>query len=123
MGRFADAVAAYEAGLKVEPGLAMLVKGLDDAKAQAQRGGGGGGPDDGLGNLFSRPDLLQKIAGNPQTAGFLADPTFIAKLEELKRDPQSINKCACPPHAPPRPLAPRPPSRAPLPGTCRTSGS
>jgi stress-induced-phosphoprotein 1 len=96
MGRFDDAVAAYEAGLKVEPGLAMLVKGLDDAKAQAQRGGGGGGGgggmEDQLGTLFSRPDLLQKIAGNPQTAGFLADPTFIAKLEELKRDPQSINK-------------------------------
>ena len=62
MGRFDDAVAAYEAGLKVEPGLAMLVKGRDDAKAQAQRGGGGGGGgggmEDQLGTLFSRPDLL-----------------------------------------------------------------
>ena len=33
MGSFDDAIAAYEKGLTVEPGLAMLTNGLADAKA------------------------------------------------------------------------------------------
>ena len=36
LGRFDQAIAAYEKGLDVEPGLAMLTKGLDDAKREAE---------------------------------------------------------------------------------------
>ena len=37
MGRFDDAIAAYEMGLKAEPGLAMLTNGLEDAKREATK--------------------------------------------------------------------------------------
>merc|ERR1712087_903676 len=90
--RFEAAIAAYEEGLKVEPGLAMLTKGLDDAKHEAAKAGGDDGGMGSIGNVFSSPDVLQKVASNPQTAGFLADPTFVAKLDELRRDPKSISK-------------------------------
>jgi stress-induced-phosphoprotein 1 len=88
MGRLNDALAAYEAGLKHEPGLAMLTTGLAEVKAEmeAERDGGMGG----LGNVFSQPDVLQKIASNPQTAGFLADPSFVDKLRELAAKPGAI---------------------------------
>merc|ERR1719482_268565 len=46
----------------------------------------------GLGGVFGQPDVLAKIAGNPQTAPFLADPTFVAKLDELRRDPKAISR-------------------------------
>lgn len=91
MGRFDEAVKAYEDGLKIEPGLAMLTNGLADAKREAERDEAAGGMG-GLGNVFGAPDVLQKIASNPQTAPLLADPSFMAKLEELKRDPSSINR-------------------------------
>mmetsp|Transcript_3252 Transcript_3252/g.5469 ORF Transcript_3252/g.5469 Transcript_3252/m.5469 type:complete len:557 (-) Transcript_3252:445-2115(-) len=91
MGRFDAAIAAYEEGLKVEPGLAMLTKGLDEAKREASKVSDDGGMGS-IGNVFSSPDVLQKIAANPQTAAFLADPTFLAKLDELRRDPKSISK-------------------------------
>merc|ERR1740127_250132 len=41
-GNFDQAIAAYEKGLDVEPGLAMLTKGLEDAKkeAEAEKGAG-----------------------------------------------------------------------------------
>uniref|UniRef100_A0A7S0J1D4 STI1 domain-containing protein n=1 Tax=Calcidiscus leptoporus TaxID=127549 RepID=A0A7S0J1D4_9EUKA len=93
-GAFDEAVTAYQAGLKVEPGLAMLTNGLEDAKREAAARSQGGGDDGigGLGNVFSQPDVLAKIAANPQTAAFLADPTFKAKLEELRTNPQSISK-------------------------------
>jgi len=88
-GKFDDAIAAYEKGLGVEPGLAMLTKGLEDAKAEASRDAGGMG---GLGNLFGQPDVLQKIASNPQTAAYLADPSFMMKIQQLQQDPGSIGQ-------------------------------
>jgi stress-induced-phosphoprotein 1 len=89
-GRFDKAIAAYEEGLKIEPNLAMLTNGLADAKREAERQEAGGMGQ--LGNVFGAPDVLQKIASNPQTAPLLADPSFMQKLEELKRDPNSISK-------------------------------
>ena len=46
----------------------MLTRGLEDAKREAAKGGGGDdGGMAGLGNVFGQPDVLAKIAGNPQT--------------------------------------------------------
>jgi len=91
--QFEEAVKAYEQGLQIEPGLAMLTKGLDDARAAAARAQGGDDYGMGsLGNVFAQPDVLAKIAANPQTAAFLADPSFVAKLEELRANPNAISK-------------------------------
>ena len=90
LGRFDEAIAAYEKGLDVEPGLTMLTNGLSEAKAEAARGGGGGGLG-GIGNVFAAPDVISKIASNPQTAGFLADPSFMMKIQELQRNPDSLS--------------------------------
>jgi len=87
MGRLDEAVAAYEKGLQVEPGLGMLTKGLEDAKREQNSGGLGG-----LGNVFGAPDVIAKIASNPQTASFLADPSFMMKIQELQRSPDAIQK-------------------------------
>jgi len=92
LGRFDQAIAAYEKGLDVEPGLAMLTKGLDDAKREAERDKGSAGGMGGLGNVFSAPDVISKIASNPQTASFLADPQFMMKIQQLQRSPDSIGQ-------------------------------
>ena len=91
LGRFDQAIAAYEKGLDVEPGLAMLTKGLDDAKREAERDKASGGLG-GLGNVFSSPDVISKIVSNPQTAPFLSDPSFMMKIQEIQRDPAAIGK-------------------------------
>merc|ERR1719231_1282344 len=90
LGRFDQAIAAYEKGLDVEPGLAMLTKGLEDAKRESERANPGGMG--GLGNVFSSPDVISKIVSNPQTAQFMADPSFMMKIQELQRDPSAISK-------------------------------
>jgi len=91
LGRYEAAIGAYEKGLDVEPGLAMLTKGLADAKAEADRDKSASGMG-GLGNVFSAPDVISKIASNPQTASFLADPSFMMKINELQRSPDAISK-------------------------------
>ncbi|KAK1958769.1 TPR-like protein [Colletotrichum sublineola] len=34
------------------------------------------------------PQLIQKLAANPKTASFLADPAFMAKLQQMKENPK-----------------------------------
>lgn len=91
LGRFDQAIAAYEKGLDVEPGLAMLTSGLNDAKREAEKEKGAGGMG-GLGNVFAAPDVISKIVSNPATAPFMADPTFMMKINEIQRDPSAISK-------------------------------
>lgn len=46
-----------------------------------------GDPTGGLGNMFSDPQLMQKLAANPKTSKFLADPSFMMKLQQMKQNP------------------------------------
>lgn len=39
--------------------------------------------------MFSDPNLLQKLASNPKTSGYLADPSFMAKLQAIKQNPKN----------------------------------
>jgi len=39
--------------------------------------------------MFSDPNLLQKLAKNPKTAPYLADPTFMTKLQSIKSNPKN----------------------------------
>lgn len=37
--------------------------------------------------MFSDPQMIQKLAANPKTSRYLADPTFMAKLQQLAKNP------------------------------------
>lgn len=39
--------------------------------------------------MFQDPNLIQKLANNPKTSSFLADPSFMTKLQQLQQNPQS----------------------------------
>lgn len=63
------------------------VKRAIDAEAQAD---GFQGDTGGLGGMFNDPQLIQKLASNPKTSSLLADHEFMAKLQKLKENPNSI---------------------------------
>ncbi|KKA27762.1 hypothetical protein TD95_001267 [Thielaviopsis punctulata] len=77
---------AYEAGLKVDPNNAQLKSGLESVKKAMDAEAGG--PGAGLGQMFSDPNLISKLAANPKTSSYLADPSFMAKLQMLQSNPQ-----------------------------------
>ncbi|KAI1756869.1 hypothetical protein F4782DRAFT_484433 [Xylaria castorea] len=93
-GDLLGAVDAYEEGLKLDPNNAGLKSSLSSVKRaieqeEAGAGGfGGGDPMGGLGNMFSDPNLLQKLMNNPKTSGYFSDPSFIAKVQALQKNPQ-----------------------------------
>ncbi|KAF8900012.1 chaperone [Mucidula mucida] len=83
--RYDDAIAAYEAGLKLEdsPAIRKGLKEVQDAKDHE-------GPDDamGLGKMFSDPNLLGKLASNPRTQKHLADPSFVKQIQAIQANPR-----------------------------------
>lgn len=40
--------------------------------------------------MFNDPQMIQKLANNPKTRSFLADPHFMQKLQRLKNNPNDI---------------------------------
>ncbi len=92
VGDLVGAKDAFEEALKLDPANAQAKSGLDSVnraiEAEAEEDGMGGMG--GLGNMFSDPQLLSKLAANPKTAPYLQDPTFMAKLQRLAKNPNEM---------------------------------
>ncbi|KAF9886441.1 Hsp90 cochaperone [Aspergillus nanangensis] len=87
---------AYEEALKIEPGNSQAESGLNAVKrainAEAQADGVTGDPTGGLGGIFNDPQMIQKLASNPKTSALLADAEFMAKLQRVKQNPNSVGE-------------------------------
>ncbi|KAI1149541.1 hypothetical protein F4825DRAFT_49317 [Nemania diffusa] len=97
-GDLLGALDAYEEGLKLDPNNAGLKNSLASVQRAIEQDGGpaggfgGGDPMGGLGNMFSDPNLLQKLMKNPKTSSYFSDPTFIAKVQALQKNPQNTQE-------------------------------
>jgi stress-induced-phosphoprotein 1 len=93
VGNLVDATEAFEEALKLDPNNAQAKSGLDAVKraveAEARADGLAGDPTGGLGSMFNDPQLYAKLAKNPKTAGLLGDSAFMAKLQNLKNNPNA----------------------------------
>ncbi|KAJ5037416.1 uncharacterized protein L3040_007591 [Drepanopeziza brunnea f. sp. 'multigermtubi'] len=94
LGDLIGALDAYEEGLKLDPnnaqnksGLASVQRAID---AEAKADGVTGDPSAGLGSMFKDPQVIQKIAANPKTSKFLADPSFMTKLQYIRDNPSDV---------------------------------
>ncbi|KAK4193230.1 putative heat shock protein [Podospora australis] len=86
---------AYEQGLKLDPnnaGMKNDLASVSRAMEQEAGAGFGGDPTGGIGKMFSDPNLIQKLASNPKTSGFLADPAFMAKLQTIQQNPNNTQE-------------------------------
>ncbi|EXJ87505.1 stress-induced-phosphoprotein 1 [Capronia epimyces CBS 606.96] len=96
LGDLVGAKDSFEQALKLEPSNAQAKSGLDAVnraiEAEARADGADGADLGGLGNIFSDPQLIQKLASNPKTAPFLADPQFVTKLQRLAKNPQDMGQ-------------------------------
>jgi len=91
-----EASDAYEKALELDPTNVSAKSGLADVqkaiKAEADADGVTGDPMGGLGSMFNDPQLYQKLAANPKTAGLLGDSAFMAQLQQLKSNPNKIGE-------------------------------
>ena len=90
------ATEAFEEAFKLDPANAQAKSGLDAVKraveAEARDDGFPGDPSAGLGGLFSDPNMIGKLAGNPKTASLLSDPEFMGKLQQLRTNPNLVGQ-------------------------------
>jgi len=93
--RYDEAITEYEAGIKLEdsPALRKGLQEVQDAKGifvyslaavlsdlSFLIAHSNSDESFGLGKLFSDPNIMAKLAGNPRTAKHLADPSFVQKV-------------------------------------------
>ncbi|KAJ2845769.1 Hsp90 cochaperone, partial [Coemansia brasiliensis] len=92
--KYAEAYDVYEQGLKYDSNNAQLKKGLSDAEAAINKEADGMGIGDianQMKNVF-QGDVISKLAANPTTASYIADPTFVAKIKEIQANPNKMRE-------------------------------
>ncbi|EXJ59468.1 stress-induced-phosphoprotein 1 [Cladophialophora psammophila CBS 110553] len=93
LGDLVGAKDAFEEALKLEPSNAQARQGLEAVNRAIEAEARADGADlGGLGNMFNDPQLIQKLASNPKTSKYLADPQFMAKLQRLATNPQEMGQ-------------------------------
>ncbi|KAF7433115.1 Hsp90 cochaperone [Pleurotus ostreatus] len=80
--RFDDAIVAYEEGLKLEESPA-LKKGLEEVRTAKAM------DSNPLAKGLSDPNLIGKLAANPRTSKYLADPSFMQNLRMWQMNPSA----------------------------------
>lgn len=89
LGSAEDAVAAYRKGLDLDPSNEALKSGLADAQAASRSRAS---PSASFGNMFQGPEVWTKLTADPTTRGYLAQPDFLKMMQEVQRNPNSLNK-------------------------------
>ena len=84
LGRFDDAIATFEQGLKLNPENAQIKQGLDQCRKEKAAAG-----TDDAGGMFG-PEAMVKLMSNPRIAGYFQDPKFRNSFEMCKKDPQML---------------------------------
>lgn len=88
LGRTKEAAEAYRQGLDRDPNNAQLKEALAALEAGAaatdETEAGSGAPFE---SLLNRPEVMARLAANPQMRALMSDPAFLAKLRMLKSNP------------------------------------
>ncbi|KAJ1965263.1 Hsp90 cochaperone, partial [Dipsacomyces acuminosporus] len=94
--RFGEAHETYEAGLKIDPSNALLQKGIQDAENALNQQADSMGFGDFATKMSEafKGDVLAKIAANPKTAPFLAQPDYVEKVKAIQANPNKLQAYA-----------------------------
>ncbi|KAJ3343608.1 hypothetical protein HDU93_007489 [Gonapodya sp. JEL0774] len=86
LNRLREADRAYAKTLELDPNNTQAKQAREDVQAALDGVAGAG-----LGSMFG-PDLIPKLAANPKTRAYLAQPDFMKMLGELQRNPSKMTE-------------------------------
>lgn len=92
------AVEAYSKGLSFDPNNAQLMTGLANAQDaftaanNAATNASSSSPAGSMSGLFSNPQVITRLATNPQTRTLLTQPDFMSMLKEIDSNPDAMQK-------------------------------
>lgn len=82
LGRYNQSIKAYEKGLQLDPNNEQLRSALAEVRAQRTAAAA---------NPFNTTEMYEKLANDPTTRKYLADPDYLKLLQELRTNPQIIS--------------------------------
>ncbi|KAG2302703.1 hypothetical protein Bca52824_031354 [Brassica carinata] len=82
-----EAVEAYSKGLEIDPSNEALKSGLADSSSRSRAAP----PPNPFGDAFKGPEMWAKLTADPSTRGFLKQPDFVNMMQEIQRNPSSLN--------------------------------
>lgn len=85
LGRYSESQDVYHQGLDLEPDSAVLKKGLEDAIAASEK------KEFPL-NPFASEEAMNRIITDSSTRQFMAQPDFIQKINEIRKNPSTLSK-------------------------------
>ncbi|PSR97248.1 putative heat shock protein [Coniella lustricola] len=88
------ALEAYKKAAELDPSNAAVkndIQNIERALQQPPPSDPMSDPMGGLGSMFNDPNLISKLASNPKTSSILSDPAFMSKLQQIQRDPKSLD--------------------------------
>ena len=86
-GLFKEAHDAFKKGIEVDPSNVQLQKGLETTQAAMNAPSPREFP-----NPFGGEDVMSRLKADPRTAPLLNDPSFMAKISDLRANPQNVTK-------------------------------
>jgi stress-induced-phosphoprotein 1 len=89
LGKYDEAIATYDEGLKQDPNNESLKSGKEEVTKAKNAPAGGMGGMGGMQNPFG-PDMFNKLALHPKYREYLNDPDFKEKLNKLQQDPNAF---------------------------------
>lgn len=95
-GDLVGAKDAYETAVEKDPSNTMAINGLKSVNEAIEReaASDGSSSDLGMGQMFSDPQVLARLASNPKTKDFVKDPEFMAQLQEVGKNPMAALQSA-----------------------------
>lgn len=87
----AGALDAYKKASELDPANAAVKNDIANIEKAMQQPDPMGDPAGGLGQMFNDPNLITKLASNPKTSSLLSDPAFMQKIQQIQRDPKSLD--------------------------------
>eukprot|EP00276_Gloeochaete_wittrockiana_P003299 CAMPEP_0184646954 /NCGR_PEP_ID=MMETSP0308-20130426/3778_1 /TAXON_ID=38269 /ORGANISM="Gloeochaete witrockiana, Strain SAG 46.84" /LENGTH=576 /DNA_ID=CAMNT_0027077481 /DNA_START=36 /DNA_END=1766 /DNA_ORIENTATION=+ len=91
LNQFDEAIATYKKGLELDPSNEQLLAGLQEAESDKVDSETPAGSSFGMDKMFSG-DVFGKLASNPKTSRFMADPSFCEAIKDLQRNPQNLGR-------------------------------
>ncbi|KAM7260202.1 hypothetical protein ACFE04_015943 [Oxalis oulophora] len=89
--QYEASIASYKKGLEIDPNNDALKSGLSDAEEKSRAASSSYQQPNPFADVFAGPEMWAKLTADPGTRALLQQPDFKSMMQDLQRNPSSLN--------------------------------